>query len=85
VNLDHIQINDSDEEAKEEADAGEEEELTRVQQEIERLQQEQESILRRKVAMQCAEACRQNISREQERLAEIQYNLYMLEGGNCQR
>jgi hypothetical protein len=85
VNLDHIQINDSDEEAKEEADAGEEEELTRVQQEIERLRQEQESILRRKVAIQCAEARRQNINREQERLAEMQYNLYMLEGGNCQR
>jgi hypothetical protein len=78
VNLHHIQINDLDEEAEEEAAATEQEELARVQQEIERLRQEQESIVRRKVAMQCAEARRQNINREQARLAEMQYNLYVL-------
>jgi hypothetical protein len=37
VNLHHIQINDLDEEAEEEAAATEQEELARVQQEIERL------------------------------------------------
>jgi hypothetical protein len=37
---DHVQIDDWDAEAKEEAAAAEEEELTRVQQEIERLCQE---------------------------------------------
>jgi hypothetical protein len=43
--LNQVQINDWDEEAKEDEAAVEEEELARVQQEIERLQQEQESIL----------------------------------------
>jgi hypothetical protein len=47
MDLDHIQIDDWDEEAKEETATVEEEELARVQQEIERLRQEQESILRR--------------------------------------
>jgi hypothetical protein len=35
-------------------------------------------MLRRQAAMQCAEACRQNISRERVRLAEMQYNLEIL-------
>jgi hypothetical protein len=47
VALDHVQIDDWDEEAKEDATIAEEEELTRVQQENERLRQEHESILRR--------------------------------------
>jgi hypothetical protein len=48
---DHVQIDDWDDEAEEEAAAAEEEELARVQQEIERLWQEHESMLRRQAAM----------------------------------
>jgi hypothetical protein len=61
---DHVQINNWDDEAEEEATSAEEEELVRVQQEIERLQQKQESILRRQTTMQRAETHRQNIIRE---------------------
>jgi hypothetical protein len=74
VELDHVQIDDWDEEAKEEAVAVEEEELVGVQQEIERLRQEQQSILRRQAAMQRDEAHRLNINRERARLVETQYN-----------
>jgi hypothetical protein len=66
--IDHIQINDWDEEAEEEAAAAAEEELAGVQQEIERLWQEQESILRRQAAMQRSKVCSQIINREQARL-----------------
>jgi hypothetical protein len=77
--LDHVQIDDWDDEAEEEASAAtEEEELARVQQEIERLQQEQESILRWQAAIPCAEAHRQNINIERARLVEMQYNLDIL-------
>jgi hypothetical protein len=61
---DHVQIDDWDDEAEEEALAAAEEELVRVQQEIERLRQEQESILGRQATMQLTEAHRQNINRE---------------------
>jgi hypothetical protein len=73
--LDHVQIDDWDEEVEEEAAATEEEELVRVQQEIERLRQEQESILGWQAAMQRAESHRQNINRERARFAKMQYNL----------
>jgi hypothetical protein len=76
--LDQAQIHDWDEEAEEDEAIAEEEELARVQQEIKRLQQEQESIVRRPAATQRAEARRQNINRERERLAELQYTLDIL-------
>jgi hypothetical protein len=75
---DHIQINDWDDEAEEEAAAAKVEELARVQQEIERLRQEQESILIRQAAMQRAEARRHNINKERARLSEMKYNLDIL-------
>jgi hypothetical protein len=61
---DHVQIDDWDNEAKEEATTSAEEELARVQQEIERFRQKHGSIMRRHAAMQRAEARRQNINRE---------------------
>jgi hypothetical protein len=68
VKPDRILIDDWDDEVEEEATAAEEEELVGVQ-------QEQESILRRQVAMQRAEAHRQNIKNDRGRLAEMQCNL----------
>jgi hypothetical protein len=61
---DHVQIDDWDNEAEEEAGTSAEEELARVQQEIEMFRQEHESIMRRHAAMQHDEARRQNINRE---------------------
>jgi hypothetical protein len=59
----HVQINDWNDEAEEEAVAVEEEELARVQKEIEKLRQEQESILRSRLQCNAPKTRRQNINR----------------------
>jgi hypothetical protein len=75
--LEQLQVKDWEDVVSED-EATEEAELVRVQQEIERLWQEQEAITKRQATSQCAEARRQHINRERERLAKLQYTIDIL-------